>query len=231
MTYLRNFSAPRWAGFVGLWSLAITKPCFDAISSGPETLTQSGAGWIDIAVLILIVAVAIPTMVVAVIGMIWLQSPALNEKLYAGCLGVLAGLIIWQDLGGIDVVLIRYGVSLAAGILFAYSYLRFEFIQNFALVLVVAAPVVIFLFVYSYPVKNELSSGQSPTNLGRASGASPIIVVVLDELSAPYLESSDGQIDEKLYPNFAKLADESTWYRNAFSAADATCLLYTSRCV
>ena len=176
----------------------------------------------DIAILILLVAVAIPTMVVSVIGMIWLQSPALNEKLYAGCLGVLAGLIIWQDLGGLDVVLIRYGASVAAGILFAYSYLKFEFIQNFALVLIVAAPVVVFLFVTSYPVKNELGGGQSPTDLGRASGASPIIVVVLDELSAPYLESSDGQIDEKLYPNFARLADESTWYRNAFSAADAT---------
>ena len=106
----------------------------------------------DIAILILLVAVAIPTMVVSVIGMIWLQSPALNEKLYAGCLGVLAGLIIWQDLGGLDVVLIRYGASVAAGILFAYSYLKFEFIQNFALVLIVAAPVVVFLFVTSDPV-------------------------------------------------------------------------------
>ena len=48
-----------------------------------------------------------------------------------------------------------------------------------------------------------------------ASARVPIVMVFFDEFPMTSLLDSKGQIDRRLYPNFAKLANQSTWYRNA----------------
>ncbi len=50
----------------------------------------------------------------------------------------------------------------------------------------------------------------------------PIVLVVLDELPQSTLADADGRIDAELFPNFARLARESTWYRNATTVNDST---------
>ena len=46
--------------------------------------------------------------------------------------------------------------------------------------------------------------------------------VVLDELPQSTLARADGRIDAELFPNFARLARTSTWYRNATTVDDLT---------
>ena len=49
----------------------------------------------------------------------------------------------------------------------------------------------------------------------------PIVMLVLDEFSVASI--MDGRrIDRGAFPNLARLADESTWYRNATTVADGT---------
>ena len=50
----------------------------------------------------------------------------------------------------------------------------------------------------------------------------PIVVIVLDELPLASLMDRSGQIDEELFPNFARLQSESTWFRNATTGATFT---------
>ena len=52
----------------------------------------------------------------------------------------------------------------------------------------------------------------------------PIYILVLDEFTRPALLDSNGNIDASRFPNFAKLARESTWFTNATANADATTL-------
>jgi hypothetical protein len=47
-------------------------------------------------------------------------------------------------------------------------------------------------------------------------------MILLDELPTTSLLDSKGQIDARLYPNFAKLAGQSTWYRNATGVSGLT---------
>ena len=51
-------------------------------------------------------------------------------------------------------------------------------------------------------------------------------MVVFDELSGRVPVGPGGRIDASRYPNFARLAREATWYRNATTVAD-----YTSKAV
>ncbi len=48
----------------------------------------------------------------------------------------------------------------------------------------------------------------------------PVVMLAFDELPADTLTGPDGQIDRGRFPNFAALADSSTWYPNATTVAD-----------
>ena len=50
----------------------------------------------------------------------------------------------------------------------------------------------------------------------------PVVMIVLDEFSGLGLLGPGDRIDASAYPNFARLADDSTWYRNATTVADFT---------
>jgi hypothetical protein len=50
----------------------------------------------------------------------------------------------------------------------------------------------------------------------------PVVMLLLDEFPLTSLLDSKGQIDQRLYPNFAKLAAGSTWYRNATAVSGLT---------
>jgi Sulfatase len=48
------------------------------------------------------------------------------------------------------------------------------------------------------------------------------VVIVLDEFPGDVLLGPDGRIDAGRYPNFAALAGDSTWFRNAYTVYDST---------
>jgi hypothetical protein len=50
----------------------------------------------------------------------------------------------------------------------------------------------------------------------------PIVMVLFDEFPLESLLDSSGHVDGKVYPNFAKLAGQSTWYRNATGVSGYT---------
>ena len=50
----------------------------------------------------------------------------------------------------------------------------------------------------------------------------PVVVLLFDEFPLSSLLDAKGRIDRRVYPSFAALADQSTWYRNATGVAGFT---------
>lgn len=50
----------------------------------------------------------------------------------------------------------------------------------------------------------------------------PVVLIVFDELPLASLVDEGLHIDKKRFPNFARFADSSSWYKNAIAAADFT---------
>jgi hypothetical protein len=50
---------------------------------------------------------------------------------------------------------------------------------------------------------------------GRVTPEHPVVVLLLDEFPLSSLLDHTGHIDRRVYPSFAELAGQSTWYRNA----------------
>ncbi len=50
----------------------------------------------------------------------------------------------------------------------------------------------------------------------------PVVLVIFDELPVHSLMDAGGQIDARMFPNFARLARDATWYRNTASVEQDT---------
>lgn len=67
-----------------------------------------------------------------------------------------------------------------------------------------------------------VSVAPAPAPAGGGPPRTPVVVVLFDELPITSLLAGDGRIDRSRYPNFARLAGNSTWYVNATTASDST---------
>ena len=86
-----------------------------------------------------------------------------------------------------------------------------------ALVVVPAA------FLLTPGIAGLLAAADEESALDVAFGATPpVVIVIFDQLPLISLLDADGRIDPALYPHFAALASESTWFRNASAIAEYT---------
>ena len=60
--------------------------------------------------------------------------------------------------------------------------------------------------------------------LEEVEATAPVVMVVLDELPLTSLMDEQRRIDPVRFPNFARLAEDSYWFRNATTVSDATLL-------
>jgi hypothetical protein len=229
---------------VALAAFAFSRPVLDMFGRSPETfIARDVRGWGIVAFGATVALV--PAVVVTAVGVVarrlgrwarrWAQ-PAL--------VGVLGGVAVWR-LGqevtgwpGDATKLVLAG--LLAGILLAVARLRLPATGTFLRVAGASSLVYPLLFLFASPV-TELVLPSEDTAAGAARGVTAqlgddppnVLFVVFDELPLTSLLDGTGHIDGELYPNFADLAAESTWYRNNTTVAgwtqDAVPALMTGR--
>ena len=116
-------------------------------------------------------------------------------------------------------------VAATSGILFAGSYVRIVAVRLFATLLSPAAVVAPALFLAAPAIAPLLSSADTSTGqlaTPAPETPSPVVVVVFDQLPLVSLLDGAGGLDRALYPNFAALADQATWFRNASAVSGWT---------
>ncbi|MGA7398180.1 MAG: sulfatase-like hydrolase/transferase [Solirubrobacterales bacterium] len=210
-----------WLEYAGLWAIAIAYPLFNGIVSAPEALAIEGAGRLDVILLIVILTLIPPSVLTSLeAGITALRQPA-GMWFRAGILGTLVGLILWQALLDREAgSLLRMGLPLVLGGLFAFARMRLTFVRNFTELLAIALPVVILQFCLMNPVRVELLPQGSAGDTPSIESGTPVVMIILDEFSLPLVERSRGEIDDRLFPGFGQLANESTWYSNALATTE-----------
>ena len=223
--------ARRWAFFelFALVGFVVAQPTLDVLGKAPDFFLFRQAGRAEILVLVLAVTV-LPAMV------LWLAELAAGlagERarqlahllLVTGLLAVLA-LEVGKNLTslrGPGLVAVAAAGGLAAGLLYAsWSGLKLwlRYLAPaplvFALVFLVLSPVSKLVL----PQPGGTLDANSPGV--RINPEHPVVLVLLDEFPLTSLLDSGGRIDARLYPNFHRLAGQSTWYRNATAISGLT---------
>lgn len=219
---------PRRAAVIcGLTAVAVTQPILDLLGRNAEFFVAGNYDRAQIITLALVVALVPGAVMVTGVALLSLVHRRVADVAYSLAVAVLAGLfalVVMRNIG-IDRVLATVFVAVLVGaatavaerhIGAARSFLSYMFLSN-----------LIFLasfLLFSRSSDLVLASGAMP-GVGEVAVPplrGPVVVIVLDEFPLATLLRADGTINEDRFPNFARLAEMSTWFRNASSLEPKT---------
>ena len=81
---------------------------------------------------------------------------------------------------------------------------------------------VLALFLFNTPAHKIVFASNAAAADVTVNGQTPVVFVSFDEFTGTSLLGAENKIDAKMYPNFAVLAKDATYYRNYTAAADET---------
>ncbi len=211
---------------VALCGLVITQPLLDVTGKSPDFFLFHGAGPADIVLLMAVYTLLPPALLWGVGALVGLAGRAVRRMAHLVTLGVLCAALAVQvgkhlfPVRGLPLVVVALTVGVASG----YAYRRWSAPGQLLRVAAVGPLVFILLFAFVSPASAVLLPARwaGSAQAARADRAvhpkrlhPPVVMLVLDEFPLVSLLGPDGMIDERRFPNFARLAGQSTWYRNA----------------
>lgn len=111
-------------------------------------------------------------------------------------------------------------LSFGLGVLLAWMIFRFIFVRNLMDILIIAPFVIVLMFVFNSKTTDLVFPEEANFELASDSGRDvPVVLVIFDELGTSNLMTSERVIAANRFPNFARLAKTSTWYRNNSTTA------------
>ena len=208
-----------------LWCIAVAQPLFDVLRRSPEFFVAHDSGPLDLLGLVALLCLAVPAAVALALWIAGRLAPGLRPGAAGSVIGALAAavaLAALKPLGGWHVS-IPLAAAAGGGGGAGIAYIRFAPVRLFATFLSPALAVVPAAFLLNPASAGLLAAADEQPPLEVAFRSTPpVVVVIFDQLPLASLLDRDGRIDAALYPNFAALAAESTWFRNASAVAEYT---------
>lgn len=205
---------------VGLSTLAVAWPVLDMFGRNPEVFVANRTSSWQLVGFALIVALLVPALASLVVWAFEQFSPGAGRITY-----------------GVVVALLSTAIGLGVARQATDSTWMTLLIVAFVLVLVpavdrlggrflpctaVALPIVVGFFLIASPAAGLIWEKAEVTASGDVGSPAPIVFIQMDEFPLASLVTPEGEVNRALFPNFARLADDGTWYRNALSNSIAT---------
>ena len=212
----------RLAVIGGLGALAFVAPLLDLYGKNPEVFVANRTNVAEIVAFGLGVALLIPLLawaVLAIAGAIGGRAPLVAFWALVGVLAIASGMVVSRQVQPESTVgAVALTLGIAAVLVWLVGNLEVLFLVG-----AVAVPVVLVMFLATSAtarlIWDEPEVAESPVAV---SDPSHIVMIQLDEMPLASIMETDGTINETLFPGFARLAEQGTWYRNALSDSIAT---------
>jgi hypothetical protein len=148
-----------------------------------------------------------------------------------------AGRVVYRFMIGLFVALIAYSVlvrltslpwpvllagSVGVGVLAAIAYRRGRWFRSFLIFLIPAPLIFAVFFLVTPPVSGLVFPSSNDLAATTVASDTPVVFVVFDEFPVASLLNLQGGLDASRYPNFARLASISNWYKYTSAAHDNT---------
>jgi hypothetical protein len=208
-----------------LFGFALAQPLFAPLSENATFFVAQYSRPVDIVSLVIFLCVLVPAFFVlleAAAGLLGLRCRKGFHHFFAACLVAAAALPVLKRLPGAPGIAL-VALSAALGALFAVAYVRFGKVRFY--LTLISPSILLFpaLFLFNSPVHKLVFPEKAPLPThGEIHSDIPVVMVVFDEMPVTSLMDEDRLIDPFRYPNFAALAGDSTWYRNATTVGDGT---------
>jgi hypothetical protein len=209
---------------LGLTALAITQPVLSVFGDSPETFVTHATSRRDIVLFAVIVAV-VPALVIWLVEVAALQvdrraGQVARFVVVAGLVGSFAAQVIKEatDLGYKRIAVAAAVLGIGAAVL----HLRFAAVRSWLRIVAVASVAFVLMFLFASPVSDLLFPGGGGEAGAEVGNPADVVVLVFDEFPLDSILDESGEIDAESFPNFARLAGRSTWYRNSTTVSPHT---------
>ncbi len=211
-----------------LFVLALAQPLLDLLGRNAEFFLARSAPPLDIILLAVALTLIIPiTIGFFIVGVRHVHEPT-GRLLHGFVLASLAGVLVLQlvellPLSGLS-PWFEVAFALATGAALAVAFYRFASMRSAAKFASVAPFVVLALFLFASSASQLVFASSAiaqPAEIAVGDPAS-VVMVILDEFPIASLMDEDGRIQEELYPGFAKLSRDGTWFSNAVTIQQQT---------
>ncbi len=210
----------------GLWSVAVAQPIFDILGRSPEFFVAHETRPGNLLGLVLVLGAAGPAACLLATRLCHRLGPRWHAFSIATAIGALVAAVAlatvtqMTDWGQGP----SFTVASVCGALAAGGYVWSSTVRLFTTFLSPAALVVPAVFLLHPTISPFLApdGGQGPFDGVTFGATPPVVVVVFDQLPLVSLLDRDGRIDRTVYPNFAALASDATWFRNASAVSGLT---------
>jgi hypothetical protein len=217
--------AIRGAQLLAASGFALAQPLFDLLGKNAEFFAVRGSTPGDIVLFALAVTFAPALVLLAVevlVGLVSASAATVLHHVFLGFLGAVFGVQALKR-AGVDGTAVLIAGAVLIGLAVALLAWYWRPARSFLTVLAVAPILFLGLFLLSSPTsKLVISSGTAEAAAIRTRATTPIVFLLFDEFPVIDLQQADGGIDAKRFPNFARLAASSTWYRNTTTVSAST---------
>jgi len=207
-----------------LGAFAVAQPIFDLFGRQAEFFVARRSEPVDIVILTTVLCLAVPGVLAVLEIIVGLVNLRARRVCHVFLVSILVSLILLPALKRTDFLSIGplLMTVAVAGVVFAYTYVRFGGVRLFVSALTPAILIFPALFLFHSPVNRLLFPEKPVAHSVELRSTPPIVMLVFDEMSSISLMDEHQHIDPIRFPNFAALAEDATWFRNATAVVQVT---------
>lgn len=208
-----------------LCAFAFTEPILAALSRQTVFLHDQEIGWSELAAVLIVLMLGLPSCCVLLDWIAIGYARKFSGRGRNAVLFVLSGLVMMSLLrpsARIEFLEIRHrawlfssAMALLGAWLFARHYERLQWLRHWLTVSALGMAVFPISFVWQIEHARLLKLDEDSHKRTHVQNPVPVVMIVFDEFSGMSLMDERLLIDARHYPNFARLASQSTWYRQA----------------
>jgi hypothetical protein len=206
-----------------LYALAVSQPLLNLLGNNADFFTSRQLSSGKVLWFALIVGIGVPLALYAIDTVAGLVSERVGWTIHLVLVFGLALLLAAQIARKVfePSVLAIALAAVLAGILTAV-YARSEQLRSIVSLFSPLPLLVLALFLFNTPAHKIVFPPSTAAASVTVNGQVPVVFVAFDEFTGTSLLGPDNKVDAKLFPNFAALTKDGTYYRNYTAAADET---------
>ncbi len=216
----------RFIELFAISGIAFAQPAFQVLNSNTLLLTYRDLSGVEFVVLGVMIALAPAAAAWVIVTAIHNFAERLAGIVHACIIGAwVAVLAVQAAKHGLSWHLdAALPIGVAAGAGATAAVLRWRMCRQWLHWLAIAPLFASTMFLVSSPTSAVAYGENRGGKPMKGTAAKRVVMIVLDELPVSSLidPASPGQIDTKLFPNLAALANSSTWYRNTSTVSPFT---------
>jgi hypothetical protein len=214
------------AEIAALCGVAIAQPVLDVMGRSPDVFLFRDASSTDIVAFALLFTVVPIAVVAGAAALTRLLGERARTSVQVGIVAVGFGVIGLQVTNRIAdglPTIVKTLVAVFIAVAMALAYRRFEPVRTWLRFAAVAPLLFLALFLLASPTADLLRGSDVAAADVKTDGAlPPLVMLVVDEFPTASLMDTNGNVDARLFPNFARLAATSTWYRDYTTVSNQT---------